>query len=223
MMSLTRLSFCLAVVAASACERISNPETTQQVNFAPTIAEFNHWLANAPTKQQDYDAFVAFLTHEGVEDVLPPWSLLVPDRQYMSPKCPIAAFIIPPRSQWPNVIPTLRLVRDKIVPNVGSVRISSAYRPIAFNSCIGGAPKSAHLTFAAFDLVTVQPMNRQAMFTTLCAVWRSEPPRTRFGLGTYFSTTEPKRNPIGRFHVDTLGKRTWGFDFRSTSSFCLKG
>jgi uncharacterized protein YcbK (DUF882 family) len=114
----------------------------------------------------------------------------------------------------------LRALRRDIIPVVGPVRISSAYRPPVFNACIGGAKKSAHLSFSAFDLVTETPVDRDILFGKLCRVWRAQPAASRMGLGAYYNPVEPKRNPIGRFHIDTLGKRTWGSDFRSGSSFC---
>jgi hypothetical protein len=186
----------------------------------PSQGEFEAWASGSPQRREDYRAFAAYLKSQGVADILPPWSLLVPDRQYVSAKCPVEAFVMPPKSQWPRIVPTLRYIRTQIVPAIGPVRVSSAFRSPSFNACIGGAPKSAHLSFSALDLVTITPSDRPAMFEKLCTLWRASPPSQNVGLGTYFSLDQPNRNPIGRFHIDTLGKRSWGFDFRGTSSFC---
>jgi hypothetical protein len=188
---------------------------------ALALEEFEVWQSQSPIRAQEYKKFVEFLASEGVAEVLPPWSLLIPDRQYVSLRCPIDAFVIPPRSLWPNIVPTLKLLQTDIIPSVGPIRVSSAYRPPDFNKCIGGAPKSAHLSFSAFDLVTITPKDREVLFQSLCDRWKSSAVKQKVGLGTYYSRDQPTRNIIGRFHIDTLGKRTWGFDFRATSSFCL--
>jgi hypothetical protein len=196
------------------------PKKPATHSVAVTQQEFQLWAAGSPDRSREYQAFVAFLMKENVGDILPPWSLLIPDRQYVSPRCPIEAFVIPPRSLWPNAVPTLKFLRSHIIPALGPIRVSSAFRSSDFNKCIGGAPKSAHLSFSAFDLVTTTPMNRDVLFTSLCKTWRTTPVSAKFGLGAYYNAGTPSRNIIGRFHVDTLGKRTWGSDFRSRSSFC---
>ena len=148
---------------------------------------------------------------------------MTPDKEYVTERCPIDPFVIPSRELWGNVVPTLRFVRDKIVPTIGTVKIVSGYRPPEFNKCIGGAPKSAHMSFSAFDMVQVDhDDNVEPIFRKLCQLWERTPERVEFGLGTYFDANLPKMNSTGRFHVDTWGRRTWGFDYTYKSSYCLK-
>jgi hypothetical protein len=222
-----RLKWAFLVLASSAILARDLP-TPPEIGRVPSAAvsievverEFEQWRSASPERNTNYTEFVAYLDSQGVGDVVPPWSLLIPDRQYVSVRCQIDLFIIPPKALWSNVVPSLRVLRGDIIPVVGPVRISSAYRPPAFNACIGGAKKSAHLSFSAFDLVTETPVDRDILFAKLCRVWRAKPAASRIGLGAYYNPTKPGQNPIGRFHIDTLGKRTWGSDFHSGSSFC---
>jgi Peptidase M15 len=224
-MKLLKWTFLLLSIAAMLARDVPvqtdhDPPVISRNSTIVVQAEFDRWLAASPARAGQYQEFVAYLDAQGVGDVLPPWSLLVPDRQYMSARCQIDLFVIPPKALWPNVVPSLRVLRADIIPVVGPVRISSAYRPSAFNACIGGAKKSAHLSFSAFDLVTTTPVDRDILFGKLCRVWRAKPAAAKMGLGAYYNAAKPTVNPIGRFHIDTLGKRTWGSDFRSGSSFC---
>jgi hypothetical protein len=222
-----RLKWAFLVLASSAilARDLSTPPgigraPSAEVSIAVVEREFEQWRSVSPERNTHYGEFVAYLDSQGVGDVAPPWSLLIPDRQYVSARCQIDLFIIPPKALWSNAVPSLRVLRGDIIPVVGPVRISSAYRPPAFNACIGGAKKSAYLSFSAFDLVTETPVDRDILFGKLCRVWRAKPAASRMGLGAYYNPTKPGQNPIGRFHIDTLGKRTWGSDFHSGSSFC---
>lgn len=213
----------LSCLVLLACD-VSAPPKGDDLTEAQQNQErrFSRWLSASQDREIIYRNFVIYLENEGVDDVLPPWTLLIPDRQYMSAKCPIDAFVIPPKALWPNVVPSLKVLRAHVMPAVGQVQIASAYRPASFNACIGGAKKSAHLSFSAFDLIPSSQVDRDDMFKDLCVMWRRQPSGSKIGLGTYFSVNDPNRNRIGRFHIDTLGKRTWGSDFRSASSYCLR-
>jgi hypothetical protein len=213
----------LSCLALLACD-VLTPSDGENITLAQQNQErrFSLWLSASQDRGIMYRDFVTYLENEGVDDVLPPWTLLIPDRQYMSAKCPIDAFVFPPKALWPNVVPSLKVLRAHVIPAVGRVQVASAYRPASFNACIGGAKRSAHLLFSAFDLVPSSQMDRDDLFKDLCVMWRRQPPSSKIGLGTYFSATDPNRNRIGRFHIDTLGKRTWGSDFRSASSYCLR-
>jgi len=59
---------------------------------------------------------------------------------------------VPPERLWSKVLPVakaLSLFRGLVEEEV---RVVSAYRSVAYNSCIGGATRSTHLTFEALDL-----------------------------------------------------------------------
>ncbi len=200
----------VAVMFAAAC-----------APYAPATDGFETWRSTDPVIAADVDAFEGFLVEEGVAGVLPLADLLRSDRELASDACPIAEYVMPPRKTWPLMPPTLRLVRDVVVPAVGSVRVVSGYRPEMFNACVHGASKSSHLTFGALDLVPVNPKPLNELFEELCKTWRREPLSRNMGLGTYFDRDDATRNRDGRFHVDTFGTRTWGYDYHAASSYCV--
>ena len=47
----------------------------------------------------------------------------------------------------------------------------------------------------------------------MCQFWKVEGKHFKMGLGVYGNN---------RYHIDTQAYRTWGKDFKSTSSVCLK-
>jgi hypothetical protein len=68
---------------------------------------------------------------------------------------------LPPRSLWPNIVPTL-VVLDEARARAGVIvlawgwRGGSSYRSIAYNAAVGGPPGSQHTKFRALD---VNPMH----------------------------------------------------------------
>ncbi len=187
---------------------------------------FNAWLfairgEHANERPLAFAAFQGFLEREGVAGVVPTWQLLRTDPDYAA-RCDLPAFALPPRSQWPAIVPTLRLVRDEVVPVTGRVEVHSAWRSGELNDCVNGAKGSRHLAFAAVDLVAPGRAGRRALFADLCAMHRDVGPRTAMGLGAYFDPARPKANRQGRFHIDGSGYRSWGFDYTAKSSGCRK-
>jgi hypothetical protein len=184
-------------------------------------ADFRQWISQSQLRTRDVAALDAFLKRHEVHGIVPTWQLLLTDSELRSPRCPVAAFAVPPRSSWPQILPTLRLIRGRIVPVIGQVRILSGHRPKTFNTCIGGAKGSAHLSFAAFDLEPIAKGPVEGVFKQLCSVWRVTPKAQGFGLGAYFDRKRPELSPNARFHVDTRGHRTWGFSKKRESSYCI--
>ncbi len=62
-------------------------------------------------------------------------------------------------SEWPNIVQTLRYIRDYVIPAVGPVEPVSVYRNPALNVCAGGAPESAHKHYSAVDMVPLRPID----------------------------------------------------------------
>jgi hypothetical protein len=58
------------------------------------------------------------------------------------------------------------------------------------------------------------------MFAKLCRHWDGLSPRWGYGLGAYYVRNYPAYNQEGRFHVDTLGRRTWGHSYGAYTSHC---
>lgn len=183
---------------------------------------FDAWLAGDPGRGREFAALNAYFAREGVADVVPVWQLARVDGDYAA-RCNAGFFVLPPRADWPNIVPALRLVRRHVVPVIGRVEVASSWRSPAVNTCIGGAKRSAHRDFKALDLVApARSGDRRKLITDLCAMQRKAGPRSRMGLGAYHDPARPQANPAGRFHIDASGYRTWGFDYTAKSNPCPK-
>jgi hypothetical protein len=145
--------------------------------------------------------------------------LLRTDANYAA-RCNLDAFAMPPKDKWPAILPTLRVVRDEVIPVVGPVEVNAAWRSDELNECVNGASRSRHLAFSALDLIAPEREDKRAMFVDLCAMHAKVGARTKMGLGAYFDPSRPGRNKFGRFHIDASGYRTWGYDFTRKSSGC---
>lgn len=194
-------------------------EARTQTERAYGEAEAMRWVNAVPERQAGFAALAASLERAGVGDVVPVWALLRTNPQVLA-RCGGPAFMLPPREQWANIVPALRLVRDRVIPAVGAVEVASAQRDAALNQCSGGARGSRHLIFAAVDLVPLETRDARDAFTRLCAAWRAAGPQSGWGLGAYFDPTRPAQNSRARFHVDGTGWRTWGFSRSGESSGC---
>jgi hypothetical protein len=108
-------------------------------------------------------------------------------------KCGQPPFEVPPTSEWPNIVQTLRFVRDEVIPAVGPVEPVSAYRNPQLNACAGGSQESAHLGFFALDLVPLTPTSREALVRILCEVHDRRGKAYGAGLGFYSFASLPRR------------------------------
>lgn len=183
---------------------------------------FDAWLAADRARVSEFAALKLFLTNERVADIVPVWQLARIDADN-AVRCKGGYFALPPRDQWPNIVPALRLVRDKVVPVTGRVEVVSSWRPPALNECLGGAPRSTHRQFKALDLIApTRGGEFRKLFADLCAMQRKVGAESRMGLGAYFDPARPLKNPDGRFHIDANGFRIWGFDYSSRTNPCPK-
>ena len=180
---------------------------------------FEDWLAQDPKRSLQFAAFEAHLSQANVDQIVPSWQLVRMDANYAA-RCGAEYFAIPPADLWDNIIPTLEMVRDHVVPVIGAVEVVSAWRPEQINTCIGGAARSQHLRFAAVDMVSLENRPVRAMFADLCVMHRAAGGRSAIGLGVYFDPDFPWRNAIGRFHIDSAGYRRWGYDYTRKSDPC---
>lgn len=182
--------------------------------------QFQAWLAANPAEAPRFEALKAYLAGEGVADVLPIWQIVQTETVEAATKCEIDGFAIPPETMWPTIVPTLRLVRAEIVPLLGPVKVLSSFRTNEANKCSLGAPESPHKRYSALDLAMVNPMPQKEMFAKLCKHWYGLSPRWGYGLGAYYVRNYEAYNEEGRFHVDTLGRRTWGYSYGAYTSHC---
>ena len=160
---------------------------------------YRRWIAANPWRASHVGQFHKYLSDAGVAYVVPTWQILRTASQWQP--CGAEPFSMPPLEEWPNVVQTLRYVRDYVIPAVGPVEAVSAYRNPVLNRCAGGAPNSVHQHLSALDLVPLRPISRDALMRQLCPVHAVEGPRYNVGLGFYTKL---------RFHVDSWKFRTWG-------------
>lgn len=173
------------------------------------LRRFEQWFHNQKDKS-DVEALGAFLNSKGVGDVLPIHQLLRSDTNWR--KCNAEPFAVPPKALWPSMVPTLKLLRDEVLPLTGRVQAQSVFRAPSVNQCIGGASGSFHTRFRAIDLEPTNGTTRAQLIEKLCALHARKGKALNMGLGIYKGT---------RFHIDTAGYRSWGHDHRAATSPCI--
>ncbi len=162
---------------------------------------YRSWYLAMPARAIQVKAFNDYLATYQVAGILPTWQLFRTATAWE--RCGGQPFEIPPTSEWPHIVQTLRYVHDYVVPAIGPVEAVSAYRNPLLNQCAGGAPESAHKHFSAIDLVPLRPTTREDLMRTLCAMHSRRGPDYQVGLGFY---------AFLRFHVDTTKFRRWNMD-----------
>jgi hypothetical protein len=167
---------------------------------------YRNWYMASPRHAYAVTNFNTYLVTYGVGGIVPTWQLLRTATSWQ--RCGAQPYEEPPVSEWPNVVQTLRYVRDYLIQSVGPVDPVSAYRNPHLNACAGGAPESAHKHYSAIDLVPLRPTTREDLMRTLCTAHARRGPDYGVGLGFY---------AFLRFHVDTTKYRRWGADTGSTA------
>jgi len=170
---------------------------------------YRNWYAASPRHAVGVTGFNQYLATYGVSGIVPTWQLLRTASSWE--RCGAQPFEVPPTAEWPNIVQTLRYLRDVVIPIVGPVEPVSAYRNPYLNTCAGGAPESAHRHFLAVDLVPLRPIAREAMMSRLCAAHARRGDGYQVGLGFY---------AFMRFHIDTMKFRKWGAVGTPESSPC---
>ncbi|MEW5249164.1 D-Ala-D-Ala carboxypeptidase family metallohydrolase [Microbulbifer sp. 2201CG32-9] len=162
-----------------------------------TQSSFDQFLRNRDHRAQ-YREMEQFLRLNGVADVTEVSNLLRQGSDWLEVGEP--AFAFPPRELWRNIIPTLVLMRDELVPVVGPVGVLSAYRTDSYNRKAGGAPASKHRNFCGLDLVPRSNISRAELADELRSLHARLGPGSDLGIGLYRGV---------RFHIDTCGYRRW--------------
>ncbi len=163
----------------------------------PSAGEFFAFLGEEDNYREFRD-LVSYLRENGVADVVPPEQLVRQGTDYKQAGEP--PFAMPPRDFWPNIIPTLKLIKEEIIPLVGELQVVSAYRSYRYNARAGGTEASAHLMFSAVDVVPKRKITRKQLHGILLKTWSAIGVETEWGLGLYSRL---------RFHVDTKSYRRW--------------
>ncbi|HEY8567539.1 D-Ala-D-Ala carboxypeptidase family metallohydrolase [Microbulbifer sp.] len=162
-----------------------------------TVASLNDFLRTGANRRE-FGQFALFLEEAGVADTIEPENLLRQGSDWLDINEP--PFAIPPRQQWPNIVATLKLIRDEVVPSIGPVDIVSAFRTETYNRKAGGSQKSKHRSFCGVDLVPRSNIGRTELVEELHNLHARLGPDSNMGLGIYSGV---------RFHVDTCGYRRW--------------
>lgn len=162
---------------------------------------YRSWYLAAPYRAAQVKAFNDYLASADVAGILPTWQLLRTATAWQD--CGEQPFEVPPSSEWPHMVQTLRYVRDHVIPVIGPVEAVSVYRNPNLNQCAGGAPESAHKLDSAIDMVPLQPITREELMRMLCATHSQFGEAYNAGLGFYAYL---------RFHVDSAKFRRWNMD-----------
>ena len=187
-------------VNSAAPEPISDP-AAPYITAGQDEPGYRSWYLAAPEHALQVRAFNDYLASAQVAGIVPTWQLLRTATAWK--ECGAQPFEVPPTSEWPHIIQTLRYVRDYVIPTVGPVEPVSAYRNPALNRCAGGAPESAHKEDSAIDMVPLQPITREVLIKSLCDVHTAHGAAYGAGLGFY---------AFLRFHVDSTKFRRWNMD-----------
>ncbi|MDQ3478390.1 MAG: D-Ala-D-Ala carboxypeptidase family metallohydrolase, partial [Pseudomonadota bacterium] len=157
--------------------------TARYVTAGQDEPGYRSWYMAMPTRAIAVGNFNTYLKTYQVAGVVPTWQLLRTASSWQ--ECGAAPFEVPPTLEWPNIVQTLRYIRDRVIPTIGPVEPVSAYRNPALNVCAGGASESAHRFMQAVDLVPLRPISREALMRELCAVHRRGGEPYGVGLGFY--------------------------------------
>jgi hypothetical protein len=162
---------------------------------------YRSWYLAGPWRAAQVKSFNDYLASAQVSGILPTWQLLRTATSWQ--ECGGQPFEVPPPSEWPHMVQTLRYVRDYVIPAVGPVEAVSVYRNPMLNKCAGGAPESAHKLDSAIDMVPLRPIDRVTLMRTLCGAHSQHGAAYNAGLGFYAYL---------RFHVDSTKYRRWNMD-----------
>src|SRR4051794_33998900 len=91
----------------------------QELPVGQGEAEFRAWLASSPGVRAQVLSFESWQEAAGVRGVLPSWQLLRTASMWR--ECGGQPFEVPPFMMWPDMVRTLRYIRDSVRPAVGPV------------------------------------------------------------------------------------------------------
>ena len=127
----------------------------------------------APARSRQFNDYL--ITYQ-VAGIVPTWQLFRTATAWKD--CGGQPFEIPPTSEWPHIVQTLRYIHDYVIPAVGPVEPVSGYRNPSLNQCAGGAPESAHKHYSAIDLVPLRPITREQLMKACASAIPSMAPHT---------------------------------------------
>ncbi|MGB7404865.1 MAG: D-Ala-D-Ala carboxypeptidase family metallohydrolase [Pacificimonas sp.] len=198
------------LLAAGAALLLGTQAVASLDGAPPGEAMFTAWAAK-PQNASRVAEFEGQLERQGLLNIVPTYQLL---RTALSWKgCKAEPFELPSRDRWQGAFNSLETLRDDIIPAIGPVEIVSGYRHEHLNRCAGGASRSVHREFGAFDGYAVGNLTRAEMIQRLCGWHNAKGGDLKAGLGIYRGK---------KFHLDVglRGNRRWGSDYSGRSSPC---
>ena len=173
-------------------------EAVRYNRFDQTEAGFRAWRAADREWEPQIQRFEAYLAGQGLGGRFPTYQLLRTATDWKGCGAP---FTVPPEEVWGHAAQTLKLIDERVKPSMPKLEIMSGYRPGWLNVCAGGAERSAHREFFAFDMVPGDAaITRDGLMLRVCPIHALEGPSRSMGLGFYSGV---------RFHIDTSSFRTW--------------
>jgi len=172
-------------------------EAVRYDRFDQSAQGYAGWRSANPEWQPQIARFEAYLAGQGLAGRFPTWQLLRTASDWKGCGAP---FTVPPEEVWANAAQTLKLIDQRVKPVMPGLEIMSGYRPGWLNVCAGGAERSAHREFFAFDMVPGDGIDRSGLMMRICPVFATEGAARQMGLGFYSGV---------RFHIDTSSYRTW--------------
>ena len=189
---------CLSTTAYSSSERnVALVKDSNSFYGAPTEQEFSDFISNN-TNYKEYKEFRKFLQENEVDGVIPIQHLCRQGTDWS--RLNTEPYAIPPQQHWHNILPTLKFIKNELIPIVGDIQVVSGYRTKEYNKHAHGAKRSKHLQFNAVDLVPVNYISREELHKILLSIWGKVGRKYNLGLGLYTKT---------RFHIDTARFRKW--------------
>ncbi|WP_226648884.1 hypothetical protein [Microbulbifer variabilis] len=158
---------------------------------------FESFLRNSDNRAR-VQALTDYLQSQGIGEVTAVSDLLRQGSEWMELEKP--PFSLPPQGQWPNIVATLKLLQEQIVPLIGPVAVVTGFRNDSYNRELEHTDKSRHRAFCALDLIPTSHISHGELVEELQALHARLGPESNFGLG------------LGEgllFHIDTCGYRSW--------------
>src|SRR5688500_18812036 len=109
------------------------PASGQALPDGQGEAEFRAAYESSPGFRGGILSFEAWQQAAGVAGVLPTWQVVRTASMWR--ECGGTPFEVPPASFWPDMVKTLRFIRDHVRPAVGPVEAVSGFRNPALNAC----------------------------------------------------------------------------------------
>lgn len=204
-----RILICFAALLSTPAFSQTFDPAAQYITEGQDEPGYRNWYMASPVNPIRVAGFHHYITHWGAGWVVPTWQLLRTASSWG--RCGQPPYEVPPTSEWPHIVQTLRYVRDEVVPAIGPVEPVSGYRNPELNSCAGGASDSAHKGYYALDLVPLNPIDREELIRIMCTAHARRGEPYDVGLGFY---------SFLRFHVDSKKFRRWGPDGTPEASPC---